>query len=142
MARKSAAALSVLSVGSRRPDAPPGLTPAEADVWRGIVSTKPGDWFARDTHPLLAAYCRAAVAAEVLSQQVAAFDPAWLATDDGLRRYDRLLAMQYRQGGLLASLATKMRLAQQSSYDDKTARTRSQSTYDAEKPWQRNANAG
>lgn len=104
-------------------------------MWRSVVATKPGDWFTRDTHPLLAAYCRAHMAAEVISQQIAAFDPAWMGEDSGLQRYDLLMRMADRQGKLLATLATKMRLSQQSKYGARNAETQARAGGGI-RPWQ------
>lgn len=135
MARKSTAALAVVTPGVRRPEPPAQLTPAESGIWTAVVSTKPGDWFTKDTHPLLIAYCRAAVASELVAAQIEAFDPSWLAEDAGLQRFDLLLRMQDRQGKLLASLATKMRLSQQSKYGARGAETAARSGAGT-RPWQ------
>ena len=140
MARKSAASLAVVTPGQRRPEPPAALQPAEADKWREIVSTKPGDWFTKDTHPLLMAYVRAMMASEVIAQQVAAFDPEWMADRDGLARFDRLMAMQERQGKLMAMLATKMRLSQQSKYGARGAETAARNAAGGTRPWERVAN--
>ncbi len=135
MSRKSAAALSILTPAFGRPDPPTDLGAAEADLWRSVVATKPADWFTRDTQPLLAAYCQAIVSWRNISTQVAAFDVAWLATDDGLKRYDRLMKMQDRQARVMASMATKMRLTQQSKYGPRAADTASKAGA-AAKPWE------
>lgn len=136
MPKKSAASLAVVAPVFGRPEPPPELQPSEAEVWRSVVATKPADWFTRDTHPLLTGYCRAAVAADLIAAQVKVFDPAWLATDDGLGRYNQLMKMAQRQASLLATLATKMRLAQQSKYGARGAETQSRAGA-AVKPWER-----
>lgn len=135
MSRKSAAALSVVAPEFGRPDPPADLKPPEAEVWRSVVATKPADWFTRDTHPLLSAYCRAKIASDIVAEEIAAFETKWLQNGDGLQRYDKLLAMQYRQGMLMASLATKMRLSQQSRYGPRAADTKARPSA-AAKPWE------
>lgn len=135
--RQSTAALAVVNPGARRPEPPAGLTVAESDMWRSVVQTKPPDWFTQDTHPLLMAYCRASSAAEVIAQQVAAFLPEWMDTPEGLIRYDKLTQIQYRQAMLLSTLATKMRLAQQSRYNEGAAHTAAKHAIGGTKPWQR-----
>ena len=39
-------------------------------------------------------YCQHVVTAQVLDDEIKAFDREWLRDDDGLKRYDRLLAMR------------------------------------------------
>jgi phage terminase small subunit len=48
----------VVSLQDYRPDAPAELTAEQADEWRAIVKRMPGNWFTRETHPLLVQYCR------------------------------------------------------------------------------------
>jgi hypothetical protein len=59
-----------------------------------------------------------------------------MADDAGLQRFDLLMRMQDRQGKLLATLATKMRLSQQSKYGARNAETQARSTGSAVRPWQ------
>ncbi len=80
-----------------RPPAPPvELTGDQAEIWSSIVEAMPPTWFPRQTHPLLAAYCRHTVAARKIASLIeveersAATDPA---------TYDRLLKMQERERG-------------------------------------------
>lgn len=131
--RRSAAALSVVSasgqiVAINRPDPPTELTDEQAEEWRAIVSRLPGDWFPRETHGLLTQYCRHVIAARRVAQLIEAEE----ASDSlDLTKYDRLLAMQEREGRAMSSLATRMRISQHSSYDAK--KTKGQTI--TEKPW-------
>jgi hypothetical protein len=72
----------------------------------------PADWFPRETHGMLAQYCRHVVAARRVAQLVAQAE-----TSDplDLEVYDRLLKMQEREGRALSSLATRMRISQQAT---------------------------
>jgi len=120
--RPSAAELSVVAFRTLpevRPPAPPvELTGDQAEIWTSIVEAMPPTWFPRQTHPLLAAYCRHTVAARKIASLIeveersAATDPA---------TYDRLLKMQEREGRALTSLASKMRLNQASLHDRRKA---------------------
>ena len=122
--RKGAESLNVLSfVPGQRPAPPAHLTGSQADLWRAIVATKPADWFAADTFPLLEAYIVGFGIAATLKVQLDEFNPQWLTTDEGVERFDSLTKMYQRQSAALASLATKMRISQQSRYDAKTAST-------------------
>lgn len=97
-----------------RPRAPHDLTDEETEFWAAIVESLPADWFTASTLPLLTQYCRHSVQARRIAELVerAAGQP-----DFELADYDRLLKMQQRESAALASLATKMRISQQSTYD-------------------------
>lgn len=116
--RKSTAALSVVRASPveayQRPQPPADLTDEQADEWVAIINRLPADWINRETEPLLAQYCRHIAA----SRRVAALvQQAEADKDCDLRDYDRLLKMQEREGRAMTSLATKMRISQQATYD-------------------------
>src|SRR5262245_26279261 len=60
--RSKAAELTLIGPGGietlRRPEPPSNLTAKEAAEWRAIVNRLPPDWFPRETHAILAQYCR------------------------------------------------------------------------------------
>lgn len=133
--KKSVAALASVPVTFERMLPPPAdLTAAQAALWASVVATKPSDWFQADSLPLLTQYCRAVDGHRIVSAEVDAFNPEWLKTDEGLRRYERLLAMQDRQAKLTSSLATKMRLTQQSRYAARGA-DRADARAKGDRPW-------
>lgn len=136
MPKRSAASLAIVTPELGRPKPPAELTAAEAALWDAVVSTKAAEWFTRDTFPLLIAYCRAKVGADIVAGQIEKFQPEWLDTEDGLKRYDLLLRMQDRQGKLLATLATKMRLAQQSRYGAQGANSHVKRQGKENTPWE------
>lgn len=116
--RKSSASLSVISSGNvqavRRPDAPNELTDEQAKEWADIVSRLPADWFPRETHGMLISYCRHIVSARRIAQLIEAAEAAEAFDVD---EYDKLLKMQERESRAMSSLATRMRLTQQTTYD-------------------------
>lgn len=117
--RKSAASLSVVSVTDaieviRRPVPPSELTDEQAFEWKAVTSRLPADWFPRETHGLLAQYCRHVVSARRIAELIAGDEQA---ENFDIENYDRLLKMQEREGRALSSLATRMRISQQTSYD-------------------------
>lgn len=119
--RTSGAALAVISSGGgvtslRRPDPPAELTDEEAVEWRAVVNRMAADWFPRETHGILAQYCRHVVAARRVAQLV---HNAEAAPDFHVWSYDKLLKMQEREGRAISSLATRMRLSQQSTYEER-----------------------
>jgi len=130
--RTSAAALEVAVLGAvetvQRPDAPYELTDEQSEEWWAVVNRLPADWFPRETHGLLAQYCRHVVAARRVAQLVAAEE----AGEMDLNRYDQLLKMQEREGRALSSLATRLRITQQSTVDKRTQKPTA-----IKKPWER-----
>jgi len=122
--KKSAAELSVVSVAMRLPQPLPGMTEKQVSIWRMVVATKSADWFAADSYLLLVSYCRAWETADLLQDKIDAFDPVWLDDGEGLARYEKLLKMRSLQVANITSLATKMRLSQQSRYRGESAATK------------------
>lgn len=115
--RTSTAALAV-TAGKietvQRPDAPYDLTDEQTDEWWAIVNRMPADWFPRETHGMLSQYCRHVVSARRVAQLIEQAMQAEAFDVDG---YNQLLIMQEREGRALSSLATRMRLSQQTTYD-------------------------
>lgn len=116
--RISAAALSVITpegvVALRRPEPPEELTEEQAEEWRAIVNRLPADWFPRETHPLLAAYCRHVIAARRVAQLIKHNEGG---ENFSIADYDRLLKCQERESRAVASLSVKMRISQSTTYD-------------------------
>lgn len=136
--RKSASALSVVagSIDSR-PEPPADLTKFQRDLWCRTAAGEPLDQFRTATlQQLLKEYVRHCEAAHILAQQIAEFDPAWLATEDGLKRYDKLLGMRDRETKAIGDKATKLRLTNQSRYTPQAAATAAKNTGAPAKPWE------
>lgn len=115
---KPAAAYDVPAVqieSVHRPDAPYDLTDAQAEVWRAVVDRLPADWFPQETWPLLTQYCRHVVSAEHVARLIHRLESQEDGFDVG--DYNQLLIMQEREGRALSSLATRMRITQQATYD-------------------------
>lgn len=146
--RQSAASLSVISGAGvetiRRPDAPAELTAEQQDEWRAVVNRLPADWFPRETHGMLAQYCRHITASRRVADMIAALEgmvAREAAEADGgeaqailsaAKTMDRLLKMQEREGRAISSLATRMRISQQSSFD----KERKKPKVSPRKPWE------
>jgi hypothetical protein len=139
--RTSAAALAVATKSNvveimPRPEAPVDLTDDQAEEWMSVVERMPADWFPRETHGMLAQYCRHIVAArrvaqiiDTLEEEVAKGGAEAILT--ATKGFDRLYKMQEREGRAISSLATKMRLSQQSTYDKSKKKPVA-----ARKPWE------
>jgi hypothetical protein len=97
-----------------------------------MINARPAEWFGPEHAGMLAQYCRHKIQADLVAQQLQAFDPAWLADDDGLQRFDKLSAMQDRESKTITALLRSMRLTQQSMIRaDKVVRNSI-----GRKPWQ------
>lgn len=135
--RRSAASLSVVA-GSidGRPQPPGDLTKFQADLWQRTVAGEPLDQFRTAAlQQLLKEYVRHCETANILASQIEDFDPAWLADEEGLKRYDKLLLMRDRETKAIGDKATKLRLTNQSRYTPQAAATAAKSTARA-KPWE------
>lgn len=141
--RKSVEALSVVvSIPGQRMEPPESLTEAQKATWRSVVATKPPEWFAADSAPVLIAYCKAVETHGYLSVQVETYQARKRLTGKALRAYGFLLKAQEQQARLIAVLATKMRLVQQSRYTPQSAATADRRTSNAvKKPWERGSSA-
>lgn len=128
MARPSKASLEVVSATAlpTRLDPPEDFPLAESEVWRGVVNTKPVDWFEADSAPLLAEYCRAKVMCDRLAARIDHCAPEELKD---------LLKMRDTESRRLATLGCKLRLTQQSRYTPKSASTANKAP-NAGKVWQ------
>lgn len=132
--RVSGAELSVISSQGietiRRPDPPSELTDEQSEEWKAVVSRLPADWFPRETHAMLAQYCRHVVGARRVAQLVGKIEAA---KEFDLDAYDKALKMQEREGRAISSLATRMRISQQATVRAEKARKPSP----VAKPWER-----
>ena len=143
--RKSAASLAVISGKGietvRRPDAPDELTEEQAAEWKAVVNRLPADWFPRETFPMLAQYCRHVISARRVSEMIRGLEDLIINNGDGdtpgvaalkaAETLDRLLKMQEREGRALSSLATRMRITQQATYDKSKKKP-----LQSKKPWE------
>jgi hypothetical protein len=131
MARKSVAALSIVPAQNpgALPPPPASLSAAESVLWREIVESKPSDWFGPDTLPILAEYVRAVVMCDILAERVGK------ALELGADVAKQYLDMRDKESRRAVSLATKMRLTQQSKYGARGAE-RADRTASGKRPWQ------
>ena len=138
--RKSAASLAVAlnpSINSEsRLQAPLHMTDSERAIWHEVVSDQPANSFTQTHSPMLELYCRHIAQGRILADEILNFDRAWLADDDGLRRYDRLLAMSEREGRAASSMATRLRITRQAIEHPTTLGRAQNNKAVARKPWE------
>ena len=95
----------------------PGLTDDQAQVWRETVGARSADYFGEDAAPLLEEYCRVVVMCRLLAVQIEA---AISGGESG--ELKALLDMRDKESRRLTSIATKLRITNQSRYTpDKAA---------------------
>lgn len=132
--RKSVAALEIAHAPSsietiERPDAPYDLTDEQAVEWWAVVNRLPADWFPRETHAMLADYCRHVVKSRRISQLVNDAEKAPVIDVDTL---DKLYKMAERESRAISSLATRMRISQQATSTHRA----NKGTKGVRKPWE------
>ena len=138
MPRKSAAELSIATPAEigKLPEPPAELTEYQAAIWHSVVATKPVDWFQADSFPLLVSFCKHVSAAAVIDQAIDSFQPKWLDTPEGVVRLEKLSNIRSKHTGRIESLATKMRLTQQSRYDTIKAAGQNRKAAKGKQPWE------
>src|SRR5262245_54120891 len=126
--RRSAASFEVPRVRELRPrpEPPDELNAEEAVVWRTVTARMPADWFTSENFPLLVMYCRSICSARDIANR--------RKSGLNLEELDLLLSMVDRERRSIESLATKMRLTQQSRYSKRKSRGP-----DAPRPWETTA---
>lgn len=135
-ASREVAALVVPAIGEQRLRAPAHLSDAEQSVWLEVVNDQPASAFTPTHAPLLEMYCRHIVNARILADELLNFDRAWLADDEGLKRYDRLLAMSERESRAASSLATRLRITRQAVDHPTTVGRSIKNQSKGRKPWE------
>lgn len=113
-----------------------GLNEAERELWKQVVDSRPPAYFTADSAPLLFAYVKATTNQALVVEALEKLPPDIMSTDAGLHRYDTLTRLLDRQSRLLATLATKMRLTQQSRYTPHAANTTENAPTLLKKPWE------
>lgn len=137
--RKSAADAAVVIAGSfgKRPDAPAGLTERQAEIWLETVASEAAELFnTAALRGLLKDYCLHRDAAERISGVINTFEPNWIKSADGSKRYHGLLKMRELETRAAACMATKLRLTNQSRYTPQAAATAAKNFAAGSRPWE------
>ena len=138
--RKSAASLAIVKtadIGIARRLLPTAtMSDAEMSVWAEVVNDQPAGAFTATHAPLLEMYCRHVVNNRIIADEILGFDRAWLADDDGLKRYDTLLKLSERESRAASSLATRLRITRQAVDHNTVARSLVNNKSQARKPWE------
>lgn len=133
-----ASGLTVIQGGFRKTDdaPPPELTEPEAAIWRAVIATEAKEFFASAVlRGMLADYCRHKASADKLSEFLSLFelDPVNIR---GMARYEQVLKIRANEIRAATSLATKMRLTNQSRYGKRAAHTAARNANtQVQRPW-------
>jgi hypothetical protein len=120
-----------------RPAPPQDLNERQVEIWRQVVASEPSEFFNTATlRDLLANLCRHREAADKLSSVIDSFQLERLKSGDGSKRYALLLKMRDLEIRASASLATKLRLTNQSRIYPDTAARMSRDGLKGTKPWE------
>jgi hypothetical protein len=125
-----------MAPATERLRSPAHVSEAERAIWCEVVNDQPADAFTPTHAPLLELYCRHIVQARILADELANFERSWIADDDGLKRYDRLLAMAERESRAASSLATRLRITRQAVEHPLTVGRGLARQSKARKPWE------
>lgn len=112
------------------------LSDAEQSVWCRLVNDHPANAFTETHRDMLELYCQHIIQAQILTDEIQAFSRAWLADDEGLKRYDRMLTMREREVRSASSLATRLRITRQATADPKTVGRANSNVGRSRKPWE------
>lgn len=145
MPRESAASLSVLPVTAlARIYAPEGLEPSELVLFNAVVDSKPAEWFGPDSAPLLVEYVRAQSLCDLLDGKIKASIAGGEEGEDPIplelvgKVIEHFMRLRDMESKRLLSIATKLRLTQQSRYSPSVANTaNNKGGTGVAKPWHR-----
>lgn len=119
----------------KRPPAPDGLTDAEKEIWRRVVSAMPADWFHREHLDMLKSYCQHAARSDKYNRMASVFEPKDVGDDISLEDLDRVSRMAERESRAALALARSMRLTHQAQLRAETAATKRRSRPDIPDTW-------
>jgi hypothetical protein len=100
------------------------------------VDSMPADWFGRETHELLAAYCRHIVRGRILSDALAAAPQRALGTENGLKHYERMAAAAERESRAATAIARALRMTPASRIRPDSAGRRMANAPIGPAPWE------
>ena len=120
----------------RRPPPPDGLTDVQGRLWRSIVETEAADWFNSEARRhLLRLYVEHAGFRADLQALIDRTPVETFADPDGAKIFENMLRARDRETKTLVSLATRMRLTNQSRYTPAAAGSAGRNNPTGPRPW-------
>lgn len=124
----------VVPAFAQRLEPPAHLTPEQAQEWREIVDSLPGDYFRPGDVPLLAAFCVASALYKGAARMIQ--DEGMVQHDDRGRPFAHPAAtILTSQASSLAQMAVKLRLCPSARYDAQKRQTKGKQA-GAARPWE------
>ncbi len=122
--RKPAARLPAPDAGAiqvlERQPPPERLSASERAAWAEVVDGMPAEWFSGPSIALLEQYCGHVASARRIAAWIALAESEGLGGGGAsLDEYERLLRLRERETRAVASLATKMRISQQATINQR-----------------------
>jgi hypothetical protein len=118
------------------PEPPADLSEAQAEIWRAVIASEPPGYFdGAGARGMLADYCQRRDTAATLGRVINDFRPEWLRSEEGSKRYRRLAKMRDLEMRAVSSLATKLKLTNQTRWSSRTAATKARNFTATPKPW-------
>lgn len=121
---------------AERPDPPDDLMPRQKEIWVAIAHDEPLECFSTAaTRELLKDYCLHIHTREMLTETINEVPKSFHKSEKGLKHLSRLLRARDIETRAAASIATKLRLTNQSRYTPLSAATASRNTTKGIRPW-------
>ena len=117
---------------------PAGLTDAQAAMWRRVLDSEPSHFFDSEARlHLLRLYVEHATTRAALQDLINKTDVETIADPEGAAVFERMLRRRDAESKLLISLATRMRLTNQSRYAPHVAEAAARNDLGAgrKRPW-------
>jgi phage terminase small subunit len=125
------------SFGATRPDPPDHLTKRSKEIWQAVVQDEaPTHFSTAATRDLLKDYCHAREWVEILQTKMTEFPPDDIATVKGRNALEELRKTLSGFMRDAVTLATKLRITNQSRYTPRAAQSASANTLKGIKPWE------
>ena len=115
-----------------RPEPPEELNEEQAQIWRQLIASMPGDWFRPECESLVVALCRHISYSRAIGARLNALN---FRSEEDMERFAELAKLHKNETQAIANLATRLRLTPQSRYTAVAASTAVHNAAPARKPW-------
>jgi hypothetical protein len=138
--RNSAASQIIAGGFAERPEPPQSLSSRQKTIWREVVASEDPNFFNSGVlRGLLADYCRSRATAEGITEVIEASADVWMQDSESVGNHERLLRMRDRELKAMVTVATKLRLTNQSRYVPHSAGRAAAKAPKDDLPWRQSA---
>lgn len=125
--RNTQGAMDAAGPATQRPEPLSHLTAEQKKVWKRCADSLPPEWFRGETLDLLAEYCEQVSISRKIGKMIRK-----LPDKDSTNEVEKLVRLKEKTARVIVTLATKMRMSQQSTYDREKVKD---SAPPADNPW-------